>query len=200
MRVDQREGGVEMPAAADRIGQPRQVIREAHGERTRERLDRRRPWRALVRDQLAVQREQPAPAIRSLEPTRIGPVQPRQLARDLGRHQHRIGACADGDGFGHGGEGARQPHHLPPAMDAAMPVETAMEDRVQAVGRDQVARPGQDQVELERPSLSQMPERQGGEPLCGRLVERHANPMKYSSAILKPSSGIAVGACARMTA
>ena len=72
---------------------------------------------------------------------------------------------------------------------------------MQHLRRGKIVRPGQDLVELVRPFARQMPERERGEALGGHGIEhRHRNPSQYNRAMFTPSSGSAVGTCARITA
>lgn len=95
---------------------------------------------------LCMQREEPRPVIGTFEVRRHRPVQKRQaLTRDLIRHEHRIGARADLGRNGQIGIEARKAKDLPPTMDAAMPVETAVKDRVMLARGLCVLRPVQHQ-------------------------------------------------------
>lgn len=109
-----------------------------------------------------MQREEPRPAIGTFEARRHRPVQKGKLARDLIRHEHRIGARADLGRNGQIGIEARKAKDLPPTMDAAMPVETAVKDRVMLARGPCVLRPVQHQVHLVGIFAAEMRQGRGG--------------------------------------
>jgi len=63
----------------DRIGELRKIEAEALGEGACERLEIGRPGPVAVPAGLAMEGEQPGPAIRPLEAARIGPVEIGEL-------------------------------------------------------------------------------------------------------------------------
>src|SRR5690606_3328590 len=97
---------------------------------------------------LGVEREEPRPAIGTLEGGGVRTIEEGAFARDLFGDEHFIGAGADVGGDGQVGEAAREAEDLPPAMDAAMPVEAAVEDRMMLARRLGVLGAGEDEVHL----------------------------------------------------
>ena len=79
-RQDQREGGVEMRADADRIGEHREIAAQPLGEGARQRLELCAP-RIVVPRRFEVQVQQPRPAIGPLEPATERPVEIGELRR-----------------------------------------------------------------------------------------------------------------------
>ena len=151
-----------MGADAQRIGELGQEGVEAGGEIARQRLQRRRPRRIVARE-FRVQRQRPGPAIGAFEPGAHRAGEIGAFARDIGGREHRVGAGADGGRLRHVGIEPHQLHHLPPAMDAAVPVETAVEDRVMRAWGPGVLRPGQHQIHLEGIFAAEMRQGEAGE-------------------------------------
>ena len=132
---------------AQRIGELGQEGVEARGEGERERFERGRP-RRVVRFGLGVEREEPGPAIGALEGGGVGAIEEGAFARDFFGDEHGVGARADPGGDGEVREAAREAEDLPPAVDTAVPVETAVKDRVMLAGRLGVLGGAQDEVHL----------------------------------------------------
>ena len=99
---------------------------------------------------LGVEREQPGPAIGPLEPAGIGAVEIGELAGDLARRQHLVDQRLDPRAGRQVGEKPGDAQQQPPAVDAAVPVEAAEEDRMKRARPGNVLRPVQDMVELVR--------------------------------------------------
>ncbi len=113
--------------------------------------------------QLRSQLQQPGPAIGPLEPRAQRPVEVGQLARHFVVGELAIQQRANGPGFGALGEEPQQPRQQPVPVYAGVPVETAVEDRVQLARRRPVLVGAQHLVELERIVPLHMPQRDAGE-------------------------------------
>ncbi len=151
-----------MGAGADGIGQPGQIESEPVGEGPRQRLQIRRPF-GIVTLRLGVEREQPGPAIRTLERAGISAIEIGKLAFDPGRDQHLVEQGFDPRGDL---EARKQPpgtQQQPIAVDAAVPVEAAEEDRMQRARPERVLGPLHDMVELVRKFAGDVAERELGE-------------------------------------
>ena len=84
-------------------------------------------------------------------------------------------------------------------MAAAVPVETAVEDRVQRRRRGGVGRSVEHMVELVRVFLPDVTERDARKAARQRRIEAHGNASPYSIAVHATHSASAVGTAARIT-
>ncbi len=169
-----------MGAGADRIGQLGQIEFEPFGKGGGERLQIRGPGPVVMAPRLAMEREQPAPAVRPLEAAGISAVEIGELARNVAGRQHLLRQRLDLPRLGQLGKQPSHAQHQPPAMDAAVPVEAAEEDRVQVAGAEHVLRPFHHMIELMRIFASDVAERDRSEAagnFGGELVG-HRNPRK----------------------
>ena len=112
--------------------------------------------------QFGMQCEQPRPAIGPLKSCGHGTIKEGPFYGDFFRHQHFIGARVDVGCLRHVREKPGQPHDLPPAMDAAMPVETAMENRMERGRYARILWPVQHQIHLVRIRLADVAKRGAG--------------------------------------
>jgi hypothetical protein len=157
-RQHEREGGVEVRTDADRVSQDREIVAEPLRERTRKRLERISPWFGVAR-RFQVKSEQPCLAVGPLETAAERPLEIAEFAGDLLLREAI--RCQIGDRVALGDRREQPPHgqQRPPAVDAAMPVEAAVEDWVKLPRRQRIVVAEQHVVELVRIFLPHMTER-----------------------------------------
>lgn len=125
----QGKGNVEMRADTQRISELWEECVEPIGKGAGKRFKCRRPGRVMP-GKFAVQREQPCPAIGSFKAFCHWSREEREFASDFLGYEHFIRARFDNGGFRQIRIKARDPDHLPPAVDATVPVKAAVKDWV----------------------------------------------------------------------
>lgn len=146
-RQRQREGNVEMGANAKWVSELLQERVKAISKGARKRLKCGSPRRILQR-KFAVEREEPCPAVGTLKRSCHWSREEREFARDLFGNQHFIGARANLRSLGKVRILTRNPHHLPPAVNATVPIKTAMKDWMERDWRYGVLRAIQHEIKL----------------------------------------------------
>ena len=169
------EGGVRVHAGADGVGLLWQEGMECGDNGIGERLQIGRPALRLGRVlalQLRREQEQPRPAIGALEalPVRLLPV--IDLDRDVRRREVLVERRADARRLGERGKLPQEPHQHPVAVHRRVPVEAAIERRVQGSGRLHLGGVVHHVIELVGIFLLYAIEREPREAAGGRRVER----------------------------
>ena len=134
-RERQREGGVAVGAGADRIGGLRQVVEEARGESVGERRERGAPasaFGARMARELAGEREQPRPPVRSLERPLDGALEVASSAATFSGVRCSSTTARIAAALGQVREAAKEARQQPVAVHARVPVEAPVEDRDEA--------------------------------------------------------------------
>jgi hypothetical protein len=98
--------------------------------------------------ELCAKHEQPGPPVRPLEASAIRLAQVGQLSSDLVRRELAIEQRRDARCDGSLGKPTFDRRQEPVCMHRRMPIEAAVEDRVQLAWRLEVLRPVQDMIEL----------------------------------------------------
>ena len=155
-REDQREGGVEMSADANRVGQNLKIMAQASGEFIGERLEIRTPCRPMP-SRFEMQVEQPPPALGPLESAAELAAEIVELDPKLVRRERRVRKIRDPLVW----VKPVQRQQAPPAVDATVPVEAAEEDWVKLARRAGVFVAEQHVVELVWIFLGHMTQRDG---------------------------------------
>src|SRR5215216_4815343 len=127
-----------MRAGADWVGQLTEINSESFSEGSRQGLKLGRPVTILIPRRLKVKIKQPTPAIRPFEPRRLPPVEIGKLGRDLAGREAIVRQPGDFLGLGTVRNKSAQRQQGPPAVDATVPIEAAVEDRVQDTRRQRV--------------------------------------------------------------
>ena len=135
------------------------------GEGAGQQLELVSPQMVIMPRRFEVEIEQPAPAIGPLEPGRRWPVEIGKLRRHLAGRETEIGQLRDALGVAIFRGETAQGEQGPPAVDAAVPVEAAVEDRVQRAGAEQILVPADHMVELVRIFAGDMAKR-----MCAKVV------------------------------
>jgi hypothetical protein len=174
-RQDQREGGVEVGADADRIGQLAKIGAQSLCEGTGQRLQLGGPAAIVMTRGFQVKVEQPAPAVGPFEPGRERPVEIGKLGRYLFGGEAVVCQIGNGRSFFDPWKQSPQSQQRPPAMDAAVPVEAAVEDRMELARRPSVLIAEQHMVELVRIFLGDVAQRDAGELARQLSIELHRN-------------------------
>ncbi len=165
-RERERERAVGVRAGAHRIRRIRQIPPKSLREGARQRRERLRAAAAVVVGvprQLGLQHQQPCPPVRPFERTAPRLLEIRQLAGDVLWRELRVEQGADARGFRQRRKRAQERAQQPVAVHARMPVEAAVEDRVERARALQVAGPAQHVVELVRVLTRHVSERERGE-------------------------------------
>ena len=174
-REREPERGVRVHPVADRIARARQEVQVARGERPRERRERARPparVRVVVGAQLARELEEPRPAVGPLERLRAGPREVGALGRDRLGGEVLVERRVDRRALRQRRDEPAQPGERPVHVDARVPVEAAVEHRVELARRTQVFGRAEHVVGLVRKLGPDVPEREPREPRGGRKRER----------------------------
>ena len=152
-----------MRSDADRIGHHVQIAGQPVGEGLRERFKAAAP-RLLVPRRFQVQLEQPGPAVWPFEATARRLVEVGKLGLDFLAREALVCELRYCVRLGNVGEEPSQGQQRPPAMDAAMPIETAEENRMEHPRRARVHIALKHVIELVRIFLRHMAERDCGHP------------------------------------
>ena len=171
-----------------------------------------RPARLVGPLELRLQRQQPGPAVGPLEAAAERPLEIGELARDVGLGEGLVQARADLARARPVREQPEHPRQQPVAVHARVPVETAVEDRMQLARRLRVLGAGHHVVELVGVLAADVAERQPGEAggevwrqegigvRRGRSrASQNRKTRAYIKRVLIPSRIRPVGAWARMT-
>ncbi len=143
---------------ADRVGQHGQVIAKAVGEGARQKFELGCPTFVVAR-RFEVQIEQPTPAVGTLEPASHRPLEKGDLAGDLLKGEAVISQLRDRISLGDLWKQPSDCQQRPPAVNAAMPVEASVEDRVKDTRRREILVCSQHLVQLVRIFLAHVAER-----------------------------------------
>jgi len=156
-REDQGEACVEMGSDPDRVRHDVEIGAKALRKDGRQRLQLIAPA-FVVPGRLEMKLEQPGPTVRPLEASARGPVEIGKLGAHLLGRETAVRQLGDRRRFIHLREQSSKREQGPPAVDAAVPVEAAKEDRVKRAGRQSIRVTVQHMIELVRIFLGHMAE------------------------------------------
>src|SRR5690348_6346770 len=126
-----------MRADADRIGEDLKVAAQPLGKGASEGFELASPWIAVPR-RFELQLKEPCPAVRPLEAAAEGAIEIGELCADILAGEGLVRELRDRRGFLDVRKQPPQRQQRPPAVDAAVPVETAVKDRVKHARRQRV--------------------------------------------------------------